>query len=249
MAVGAVAAAARVLAGGDCPWQRVIERSPRDVAAWGELAIAQMAQGDWRQAIDSLRRAVEVEPQFVEAFGQQVRRSSSSDAWIETQRSTARFLASLRSIEANSLQLLAETYVCRADLLWQYGGDRQIQQADRDLAQAQRIAQAADFQLEIPERSIEQATPPQGIHSTTAAWFATVRPQGTYVALHPGRSLPVANSAEACAGLNCAPCLEQLQRQFAPVHLGQGTYACGDGGAGDGGAGDGGAGDGGAGDG
>ncbi|MBD2088471.1 DUF563 domain-containing protein [Microcoleus sp. FACHB-1515] len=222
-------------------WQRVVAQSPSSSAAWGELAIAQMAQGSWQQAIDSLRCVVRAQPEWIDAFCQQTQQSSSSDAWIDMQRSTARFLASLQSIETNSLQLLAETYLCRAKLLWQYGGDRQIQQADRDFAQAQRIAQAENLRLALPVRSIEQPTPPQGVYPTAAAWFTAVRPQGAYLPLSQtrlsqtqltqSRSRPTVSSVEACAGLNCAPCLEQLQRQFAPVHLGQGTYACSSGSA------------------
>lgn len=137
-------------------WQRVVELAP-DASAWGELAIAQMQQGDWRQTIESLRSALHLQPEFAEAFCQRANRLSS-DAWSELQRSTAQFLESLRSSQSDSLQLLAETYLHRANLLWQYGGEMQIQQADRDFAEAQRIAKAENLRLSLPARSIDRST-------------------------------------------------------------------------------------------
>ena len=217
-------------------WQRVIELTPDDIAAWGELAIAQMAQGEWIQAMTNLRAALTHQPVFAQAFCHKASKLSGDDAWTQAQISCAHLLDSLRSTDTTaSLQRLAETYLHRANLLWQYGGTAQLQQGDRDYEIALRIAnQNLRLAIAVQRPKTNQATPPAGIHTSTAAWAASALPgQTKYLALStpPAATtkMPsgVYEAETACAGLNCVPCLQQIHRWFTPLHLGQGTYACG----------------------
>lgn len=220
-------------------FQTLLQLDPTQRAGYGDGAISLIALNRWHEAMDWLRRAIAQQPLFVIAFREWASQLTDSDELTQAKIACAQFLKRLQDNASlvDVLESLAQTYLNLGNVLTAYGGTQPCQQAEiyyRHALRLQPDRPQIHYQL---GKLFEQQ---QQLEGAIACYRAALTLQSPVVMQGDRltnrfnepplkQSEVLAPSLEAklrCAGLNCEPCLQQLNEAFQPIHLGNGFYQC-----------------------
>jgi tetratricopeptide (TPR) repeat protein/capsular polysaccharide biosynthesis protein len=113
-------------------FERVTQLAPDQVAAYGDCAVSWLTQRNWKAAIDCLHAAITQQTVFVEFYFEGVARLSGQDSLTEAKIACTQLLYALQHpVDVGKVLLcLQQTYASLGNVLTQYGGYKQYQQAE-----------------------------------------------------------------------------------------------------------------------
>ena len=217
-------------------FQQVIQLDPENIAAYTDCGYSLMELGKLTEAIAYLQTAIQ-NNSFVEGYCKRADLlTESTDELEQAKVACSQFLTVLQKYNqpsSSSLtemsQLLVQVYLHLGNVSAEYGSHHQAEFYYKKALELQPVE--AEYYLKLGNSLVQQNRINSAI--IIAHLGLTIYPHHPEISAHL-QSLSTQNKSSkkqkilpsSCQGLNCQPCLQCIFKQFQPIHLGSGIYAC-----------------------
>jgi tetratricopeptide (TPR) repeat protein/capsular polysaccharide biosynthesis protein len=197
---------------------------------WGNVLTAYGGKEQYQQAESYYQRALKLQPADLSLY------SRLADCLVKQARLDAALLVCHFALAIHPHQPHLYTQLGQI-LEQQQQWEGAIAYYQKALAQPENPAEheaqeqdSSNWHQAQPVQPSTYSNCPTEIYRTTQDWFReNPSLSSQYLSLqHPAPPCPAvsASSADACPGLNCAPCLKRIFDRFNLIHLGNGIHTC-----------------------